>query len=558
MARHRRNLLAHAEGRVLEIGAGTGLNLRHYQDSIEELVLTEPVEPMASKLEWRVERSGSLFAGSPGDGRGAAVRRPLVRHRRLDNGALHRRRPCASAERDCARPAAGRAAAVHRAHAVGYGAVGTLAGSARAAVGLLRVWLSLGPAHARTDRTEPPTHRGVCARELARHAAARRPLTIGWARVSPAVGAELAPEFTGSSRDEAFAVIERRWGLRLRQSVRAFDVDQAHAGGGAGSVRRAVAPPRGCYGSGDPLLLDCDRADRLCRGGCRGCTCAARLVGQPPGTGLGARGLPSFRRGACRPAPRDPLRPVGDRALRSQAEKAGTAACTASSRHWRLWWALRSSNASPCSGSRAEPAWLPPSPRVTRAPSRRWCSTGVTPGAPRWPRPRCATRCWALCAHIGGSARGYWPTCFCPMQAPRSSRPSPASSARRHRRRPQPRIWRSSTRSTWLPSSRGSTHQPSCSIVVRIAPSHSSSVASSRPRFRMPVSSPWRAAITPWRGDAAAIAAAVGEFLDGDAGAGAQLQARRRGRSRRARRASCTQRPGARGAQARGRGAQRR
>ena len=58
MARHRRDLLAHAEGRVLEIGAGTGLNLRHYRDSIDALVLTEPVEPMASKLERRVERMG--------------------------------------------------------------------------------------------------------------------------------------------------------------------------------------------------------------------------------------------------------------------------------------------------------------------------------------------------------------------------------------------------------------------------------------------------------------------------------------------------------------------
>ena len=60
MARHRRDLLAYAEGRVLEIGAGTGLNVRHYRNSIEALVLTEPVEPMASKLERRVERLGSL------------------------------------------------------------------------------------------------------------------------------------------------------------------------------------------------------------------------------------------------------------------------------------------------------------------------------------------------------------------------------------------------------------------------------------------------------------------------------------------------------------------
>ena len=58
MARHRRDLLAHAEGRVLEIGAGTGLNLRHYRDSIEALVLTEPIEPMARALERRVERLG--------------------------------------------------------------------------------------------------------------------------------------------------------------------------------------------------------------------------------------------------------------------------------------------------------------------------------------------------------------------------------------------------------------------------------------------------------------------------------------------------------------------
>jgi ubiquinone/menaquinone biosynthesis C-methylase UbiE len=58
MARHRRDLLAHAEGRVLEIGAGTGLNLRHYRDSIESLVLTEPVESMARALERRVERLG--------------------------------------------------------------------------------------------------------------------------------------------------------------------------------------------------------------------------------------------------------------------------------------------------------------------------------------------------------------------------------------------------------------------------------------------------------------------------------------------------------------------
>ncbi len=48
MADHRRSLLAAASGRVLEIGAGTGLNLPHYPEGIE-LVLTEPDAPMARR-----------------------------------------------------------------------------------------------------------------------------------------------------------------------------------------------------------------------------------------------------------------------------------------------------------------------------------------------------------------------------------------------------------------------------------------------------------------------------------------------------------------------------
>jgi ubiquinone/menaquinone biosynthesis C-methylase UbiE len=47
---HRRALLAGARGRVLEIGAGTGLNLDHYGPGVTELVLTEPEEPMARRL----------------------------------------------------------------------------------------------------------------------------------------------------------------------------------------------------------------------------------------------------------------------------------------------------------------------------------------------------------------------------------------------------------------------------------------------------------------------------------------------------------------------------
>ena len=53
LAERRRGLLAAAHGRVLEIGAGTGLNVSHYPPGIDELVLTEPVASMARRLERR-------------------------------------------------------------------------------------------------------------------------------------------------------------------------------------------------------------------------------------------------------------------------------------------------------------------------------------------------------------------------------------------------------------------------------------------------------------------------------------------------------------------------
>jgi len=46
----RQTLLARARGRVLEIGAGTGLNLAHYP-AATDVTLTEPEEPMARRLE---------------------------------------------------------------------------------------------------------------------------------------------------------------------------------------------------------------------------------------------------------------------------------------------------------------------------------------------------------------------------------------------------------------------------------------------------------------------------------------------------------------------------
>lgn len=51
MAARRRRLLSSARGRVLEIGAGTGLNLQHYPESVDELVLAEPVAAMVRRID---------------------------------------------------------------------------------------------------------------------------------------------------------------------------------------------------------------------------------------------------------------------------------------------------------------------------------------------------------------------------------------------------------------------------------------------------------------------------------------------------------------------------
>ena len=59
LAEMRRSLLSRASGRTLEIGAGTGLGLAHYTDTVTELVLAEPDPHMAARLREQVE-SGSF------------------------------------------------------------------------------------------------------------------------------------------------------------------------------------------------------------------------------------------------------------------------------------------------------------------------------------------------------------------------------------------------------------------------------------------------------------------------------------------------------------------
>jgi ubiquinone/menaquinone biosynthesis C-methylase UbiE len=57
---HRAQLLSKARGRTVEIGAGTGLNLAHLPDHLDELTLLEPDAPMRARLRTRLDRSGRV------------------------------------------------------------------------------------------------------------------------------------------------------------------------------------------------------------------------------------------------------------------------------------------------------------------------------------------------------------------------------------------------------------------------------------------------------------------------------------------------------------------
>src|SRR4029450_7182421 len=64
----RKELLERSAGCTIEIGAGTGLNLAHYPDDLDGLVLVEPDAAMRRRLAERVARSRlrARLAGPPG------------------------------------------------------------------------------------------------------------------------------------------------------------------------------------------------------------------------------------------------------------------------------------------------------------------------------------------------------------------------------------------------------------------------------------------------------------------------------------------------------------
>ena len=54
----RADALAHARGHTVEIGGGTGLNLPHYPDAVEELTVVEPDPAMRTRFERRDRQRG--------------------------------------------------------------------------------------------------------------------------------------------------------------------------------------------------------------------------------------------------------------------------------------------------------------------------------------------------------------------------------------------------------------------------------------------------------------------------------------------------------------------
>jgi ubiquinone/menaquinone biosynthesis C-methylase UbiE len=60
MRRRRAALLRGAYGRVLEIGAGTGLNLAHYPSEVAELIITEPEPAMRRRLARRLKQRAQI------------------------------------------------------------------------------------------------------------------------------------------------------------------------------------------------------------------------------------------------------------------------------------------------------------------------------------------------------------------------------------------------------------------------------------------------------------------------------------------------------------------
>jgi ubiquinone/menaquinone biosynthesis C-methylase UbiE len=60
LLRMRRELLAQAEGRTIDLGAGTGINLDLFPEAVSELVMTEPDPHMLKQLRTKAAGRGGV------------------------------------------------------------------------------------------------------------------------------------------------------------------------------------------------------------------------------------------------------------------------------------------------------------------------------------------------------------------------------------------------------------------------------------------------------------------------------------------------------------------
>jgi ubiquinone/menaquinone biosynthesis C-methylase UbiE len=67
MRDRRRDLLASASGRAVEIGAGTGANVGLYPEAVTELFFTEPGEAMARRLRDKAGRQAQVVIAGAGE-----------------------------------------------------------------------------------------------------------------------------------------------------------------------------------------------------------------------------------------------------------------------------------------------------------------------------------------------------------------------------------------------------------------------------------------------------------------------------------------------------------
>ncbi|MGB9185073.1 MAG: class I SAM-dependent methyltransferase [Solirubrobacteraceae bacterium] len=173
----RREVVGCAAGRVLEVGAGTGLNIPHYGNGVHELVLTEPEPTMARRLQRRA-RHAHLSA---------VVLTVFAERLPFDNASFDHvvvtlvlctvASPAAALQEARRVLVDGGRFAVHRARSRRHGiCAGTLAAPPPPALARLRLWLPLQSRHAapagRVPIRDVQNPAGTMARDAADRSAA--------------------------------------------------------------------------------------------------------------------------------------------------------------------------------------------------------------------------------------------------------------------------------------------------------------------------------------------------------------------------------------------------